>query len=120
MLARCNNVKHPNSDFPIDLPLLIPSFTSKGFGEARIKGKLRSEIVAIYETFAGQHVGSAFLISAYDMYHHYIKAEREFPNKEVVFIDSGGYELCREYDSTEVKHRRTRAGRSRKTSTFLY
>lgn len=103
MLARCNVLKHPNSDFTVDLPLLVPSFTSKGFGEKKIQGKKRSEIVSIYNDFGGNDIRNSILISAYDMHHHYCKPEKNFTDKELIFIDSGGYELCKDYDCTEVK-----------------
>lgn len=105
MLARVSHFKQHNNDFNTDLPLLVPSFSSKGFGYKRNHGKKTSEIAQIYNEFAGQLINTTILISAYDIFHEHLEApSKHFSNKELIFIDSGGYELCQGYDSTEVNY----------------
>lgn len=73
-----------------ETPLLLPSFSSKGFPEVGKVIKLMSEFIT-----------SGVLISAYDFHH-----ERQFPKQitfpEVIFLDSGGYELRVEHDFSEA------------------
>ncbi|MCE5187413.1 MAG: hypothetical protein LLF76_14935 [Planctomycetaceae bacterium] len=103
MLARVSHFKHHNNDFRVEMPLLVPSFSSKGFAFKRINGRKISEISQIYDDFAGNSIKNTILISAYDIFHGNLRAPvKYFHNKEIVFIDSGGYELSQGYDSTEV------------------
>jgi len=104
MLARRGTIKLRN-DIPLDLPRLVPSFSSKGFPSIREgKGKNRrdySESSHALEAI-GPLIKDSILISAYDLHHEKFKEpERFYNNKELVFIDSGGYELQKFYDSTE-------------------
>lgn len=104
MLARRSTLKLPSGS-QIDLPLLVPSFSSKGFPTfgKEVKGK----IVRLSETnhalnLIGEFLGSSTLISAYDIRHGFLeKPAAYFKGREVVIIDSGGYELAPDFDSTE-------------------
>jgi hypothetical protein len=104
MLARRSKLRLPGGS-QIDLPLLVPSFSSKGFptfGE-KVKGKLvkRSE-ANLALNLIGEFLGSSTLISAYDIRHDFlVKPTAYFKDREVVLIDSGGYELAPDFDSTE-------------------
>jgi hypothetical protein len=52
----------------------------------------------------GAFIRDSILISAYDIHHGLFRhPERSYRDKELVFIDSGGYELIRDFDSTEPK-----------------
>ena len=72
-----------NSYEVVRTPLLIPSFSIKGFREL-------SRLVEIGE----EVITDAVLISAYDIFHHHIKTPINFA--DIVFLDSGGYEADRE------------------------
>lgn len=72
-------------------PMLVPSFSSKGFDDIMkiIKG-------------AEEYVTEATLISAFDLYHKLIpKKGWTFP--DLIFIDSGGYEFGIETDLNDHK-----------------
>lgn len=104
MLARRGNLKLPGGS-QIELPLLVPSFSSKGFPTY---GKtVRGKKVQVSETtdalgLIGEFLGSSTLISAYDIHHRYLEKPTDFfKRREVVIIDSGGYELAPDFDSTE-------------------
>lgn len=113
MLARRSILTHPSVG-EIELPLLVPAFSSKGFG-FRWSGRGRnkhdySEISYELSDF-GKRLSNSVLVSGYDLHFGHFNAP-EFPakrpethlrNTRLVFLDSGGYELVREFDSTEVK-----------------
>lgn len=90
----------------LSLPRLVPSFTSKGFPLLkrgnRKTGKEYSEVEKILE--AMPFLRGSILLSAYDIHHgHFRKPERFYGDKDLVFIDSGGYELRQDFDSTEPR-----------------
>lgn len=113
MLARRGIIGHPLTG-EVELPLLIPAFSSKGF-RLRPSKKIRkkhdySEISSQLEHF-GQIPETPVLISAYDLHFQHFE-DPELPvnrpedflqNTCLVFLDSGGYELIPDFDSTEVK-----------------
>jgi len=104
MLARRSALQHPNGA-SIDMPRLIPSFSSKGFPFVENKKSKRktSEANDALE-LTGPTISDSILISAYDVFHKYlVRPERFYDNKELIMIDSGGYELSLEFDSTEPK-----------------
>jgi hypothetical protein len=94
MLARSTTMRHPfGSD--IRTPLLVPSFSSKGFGvlpEEQPGGGeiLVSEAKAILEA-ASELIFESMLISAYDIYHKHIP-QPSSATTEITIVDSGGYE----------------------------
>jgi hypothetical protein len=63
----------------IRTPLLLPSFSSKGF----------PEVQSILET-TSEVIDSEILISAYDLHHNNLQGPFGFA--EAIFLDSGGYE----------------------------
>jgi len=79
MLARCIKYNLPNGDF-FETPLLLPSFSSKGFPD------LKKTVRTLEEFISGP-----VLISAYDVNYGLIQEKIKF-SKQVLFIDSGGYE----------------------------
>ena len=106
MSFRKTALRHRNGA-QIDLPLLIPSFSSKGFGFfSEKKGKRRitlSETTQALESL-GPYLQETFLLSAYDLHHgHFRRPERFFEISALIFVDSGGYELNDEFDSSEPK-----------------
>lgn len=104
MLARRSALEHPLGAV-IDLPRLVPSFTSKGFPtfEDEETGQTHSQSARALEMI-GTFIRDSILVSAYDIHHGLLRQpERFYGEKELVFIDSGGYELIRDYDTTEPK-----------------
>lgn len=79
MLSRCAKFNLPNGDF-FETPLLLPSFSSKGFPDLR-------KIIKILE----EHISGPVLISAYDVHYKLIQKKITF-SQQLLFIDSGGYE----------------------------
>jgi hypothetical protein len=77
MLAKRRSLKHNGRE--IDrTPLLIPSFSSKGFPDIDKIIKYSSELIE-----------GVALISAYDLHYGKIKPPFDFPS--LIFLDSGGY-----------------------------
>ncbi|NKB37979.1 MAG: hypothetical protein GKR93_12585 [Gammaproteobacteria bacterium] len=70
-------------------PLLVPSFSSKGFPEVNKIISTTSEIIT-----------GAALISAYDLYYDMVDYEMDFP--EFLFIDSGGYEASKDTEIADL------------------
>jgi hypothetical protein len=123
VLARNSKIEHPLG-VVVDLPRLVPAFSSKGFPflanpkpQKRAKHKSKghtktgakpaamfSETTLAMETVGG-FIKDSILVSAYDLHHgHFNKPERFFVDKELVFLDSGGYELSPGFDQTEPVH----------------
>lgn len=73
----------------VDTPLLVPSFSSRGFpGVSAIVERMRSE------------VGRVALVSAFDLHHGSLPADA-VRMAQVVLIDSGGYESNPVHDLSE-------------------
>lgn len=73
----------------IRTPLLVPSFSSKGFPEVR----------KILQTME-EAVTDCVLVSAYDVKYGHIPGDLRFP--EVVFLDSGGYECSKDTELSDL------------------
>lgn len=69
-------------------PLLIPSFSSKGFPKLKKIVEYSSELIE-----------GATLISAYDLHYDYITPPFDFPS--LIFLDSGGYEASKDADLSD-------------------
>ena len=113
MLARRGNLSHPVAG-EIELPLMVPAFSSKGFQLlSKGRGKARRDYSEISYELAefGRNPSTSVLLSAYDLFFRHFDAPNLpvdrctdlLRNSGVVFIDSGGYELIREFDTTEIK-----------------
>lgn len=88
MLARERIVFHNGTEI-FRTPLLVPSFSSKGFPEMK-------KIIALMREF----ITGAVLVSAYDEHYGYLASQNlTFPS--VIFLDSGGYEARVEHDLSE-------------------
>lgn len=70
-------------------PLLIPSFSSKGFANL-------GEIVSSLDPF----IIDTAMVSSYDIFHGFVSNNALSPN--LLFIDSGGYEARQDFDLAEV------------------
>jgi hypothetical protein len=72
-----------------ETPLLLPSFSSKGFPEVR-------KIMDLM----GEFITTPILISAYDVHYRLISQKITF--SQLLFLDSGGYEARIEHDLSEA------------------
>ena len=81
-------------------PLLIPSFSSKGFARSKKDGK--SEIGEILK-LASEFLTDVFLISAYDIFYEHLPHLPDLSHTpEMIFVDSGGYEISTDRDYFSV------------------
>lgn len=98
MIWRKSKLLHP-SGINLETPLLIPSFSSKGF---LIGNKGKSDVCNAMN-FTKEILEESLLISAYDIYYKHIPDPKDFVCTALTFIDSGGYETSRSYDFSEIK-----------------
>lgn len=87
MLAQRRRVGPPELD--LQTPMLVPSFSSKGFPDVKNVVEVTSEVID----------GPA-LFSAYDIHYDYIAPPFTFPS--VSFLDSGGYEASKDRELSDV------------------
>ncbi len=78
---------HP-SGVSVQTPLLVPSLSSKGFGTSESGALEAGTLLEVAREF----VTDAILISAYDVAHGKVPQVEE-PFTELLFLDSGGYEI---------------------------
>lgn len=74
----------------IRTPLLLPSFSSKGFPHVQNILKATEEVI-----------DGEILVSAYDLHHGHIQGPIEFP--QAIFLDSGGYEAGRHVELSDIR-----------------
>lgn len=95
MLCRSSTLCHRGSGVCLRTPLIIPSFSSKGF---RIPDTGKSEADKILRT-AGDILTQCYLISAYDVHHGLLSHPKDLDVRpDLIFLDSGGYEVSDSYD----------------------
>jgi hypothetical protein len=100
MLCRTSQLLHQATGTTLETPLLVPSFSSKGFSCSK-KSK-QSEISTILAA-SGEFLTEAFLVSAYDIHYGHIPKPDDMPYRpEMVFVDSGGYETSTDRDYSAV------------------
>jgi hypothetical protein len=98
VLCRCSALIHKPSGVVIETPLLVPSFSSKGFS----LGGGKSEVSTILRT-ASEVVTGVYLISAFDIAKKHLPPPGDLPMKpELIILDSGGYEVSADSDLSEV------------------
>jgi len=98
MLCRTSKLTHPVSGVSLHTPLLVPSLSSKAFGFDR--GQL--DLVKVLD-YSREFITKTCLISAYDIYYNYIPSPEDFPiNVDLIFLDSGGFEVSDERDLSAV------------------
>src|SRR5713101_43256 len=73
----------------VGTPLLIPSFSSKGFPEML-------DLLAVAERF----ITDVTLVSAYDAFYHRLEPPVTFA--DLVFLDSGGYEAGKDQEHSDL------------------
>lgn len=96
ILCRSTKIHHPLG-VTLETPLLVPSFSSKGFG---FDAEEKSQIKEIFSVVS-EYLTDIMLISAYDIaYEHLELHERAIT--ELTIVDSGGYEISDLYDLSAV------------------
>jgi len=102
MLARVSNLYSENGQ-TIKTPILIPSFSSKGWPfKKKSTGDEYSEVKEIIE-WTTEFTTEAVLFSAYDLYYKHYPGPNELGEiADVIFIDSGGYEKLEDHDLSSV------------------
>jgi hypothetical protein len=73
VLPRSQTLRHPSGE-TFTTPLLVPSFSSKGF---RINKNGRSEIWGVFANTA-EFLTEAILVSAYDIHHKHLPRPNRF------------------------------------------
>lgn len=91
MLAKRRSLRLNGSEIQ-RTPLLVPSFSSKGFPDV-------SKIIKTME----EVIEGPILVSAYDLHHQKISPPFDFPS--LVFLDSGGYEASKTADLSDFGQR---------------
>ena len=100
MLYRTSELIHPTSGFSLETPLLVPSFSSKAFGFDRDG---QPEVLRVLEA-AREFLTRTCLVSAYDIHYNYVPEPQDLPiNVDLVFLDSGGYEVSDDCDLSTVE-----------------
>jgi len=98
MLARSSMLRHP-SGIPLRTPLLVPSFSSRGF---RVNRRGGSEIKDVFLNTA-EILTESMLISAYDIRYGHLPKPSLFPcTPSLTIVDSGGYETGMDHDYSSV------------------
>ncbi|KUO48823.1 MAG: hypothetical protein APF76_18255 [Desulfitibacter sp. BRH_c19] len=95
MIARSTELKLP-SGMTIKTPILVPSFSSKGF---RANKHGLSEVNQPLKT-TSEVLTESMLVSAYDLYYKHLIVET-YPT-DLVIVDSGGYETGESHDFSSV------------------
>lgn len=88
----------PVTSFPLRLPLVVPSFSSRGFPQDR--SRLKEVTSNHFRDFAGNF--EALLVSAFDLHFGYVDPV-DLPPERMIFVDSGGYE-AREWEDDSATH----------------
>ena len=99
MFCRSSKIVHSTSGVSLHTPLLVPSFSSKAFGFTRGG---QPEILHVLDA-SREFITRTCLISAYDVYYKYLPAPEDLPiTVDLMFVDSGGYEVSQDRDLSAV------------------
>lgn len=107
ILARTSTINHPMGP-SLETPFLIPSFSSKGKRIRKIRNsKIYSEIHDIIDLMNDNcALTRYYLISAYDMFYKALPEKEKLPRTDMIFIDSGGYEVSDFVEgNSQLQHR---------------
>lgn len=88
MLAKRRGIFHNGVELE-RTPLLVPSFSSKGFPD-----------VASIINYSSELIDGVTLVSAYDLHYGAISPPFDFPS--LIFLDSGGYEASKDLDLSDL------------------
>lgn len=109
MFCRTQTLVHRGSGVRIQTPLMVPSFSSKGFARSsrvqRNKKRKDGYRSLLHKTLVSttEFITESFLISAFDIARGHLPPPGElerFPN--LIFLDSGGYEISDYQDLSEI------------------
>ena len=101
LLSRSSKLLHTASGFSLETPILIPSFSSKAFGFGHDGNP---EVQGVLEA-AQEFITKTCLISAYDVHYKYVPEPLNLPvNVDLMFLDSGGYEVSDDWDLAAVEN----------------
>jgi hypothetical protein len=101
MLERTSAVLHP-SGISVRTPLLIPSFSSKGFRFTIGDDDREVSEAAAFLEVAYEFLSESMLVSAFDIYHGYIPPITHAMT-EITVVDSGGYETSSVQDLSSIR-----------------
>ncbi len=100
MLCRTSKLAHPGSGISLETPLLIPSFSSKAFGFSHGGKPEVSRVLDATKVF----ITRTCLISAYDVHYEYVPDPQDLTiTVDLMFLDSGGYEVSNVHDLSSVE-----------------
>jgi len=100
MLFRTSTLIHPASGASLETPLLVPSFSSKAFGFGQ-GGK--PEVHRVLDV-AQEYITRTCLVSAYDVHYGYVPQPEDLAiTVDLMFLDSGGYEVSDDRDLSAVE-----------------
>jgi len=100
MLCRTSKLTHPASGVSLETPLLVPSFSSKAFGFARGGEPEVKRVLNVAQEF----ITRTCLVSAYDVYYGYVPEPKDLTmTLDLMFLDSGGYEVAEDQDLSAVE-----------------
>ena len=84
----------------METPLLVPSFSSKGFRVAKKRSEIRDAV-----ELTCRWLTESMLVSAYDLHYGHIPSPDELDGTpELIVVDSGGYEMRVEHDLSTSVH----------------
>lgn len=100
MLCRTSKLTHPASGTSLETPLLVPSFSSKAFGFGH-GGE--PEVQRVLDA-AQEFITRTCLVSAYDVHYGYVPHPKDLTiTVDLMFLDSGGYEVSEDRDLSAVE-----------------
>lgn len=97
MNQRTSQLKHPLG-IELTTPILVPSYSSKGFAIHDGKSELCNTML-----FAKEFIYESQLLSAYDIYYKHMLDIIELNPTQLTIIDSGGYETSNNFDLSETR-----------------
>jgi len=108
MLCRTTKITHRGTGASLETPLLVPSFSSKGFSRSSSRGKSKNGdfVSGLHRQFeaVGEYITDTVLVSAFDIHHGYLPVPDKLPNyPEILFLDSGGYEVSDYADLSDIE-----------------
>ena len=100
MLYRTSKLTHPASGVSLETPLLVPSFSSKAFGFTHGGEPAVHRVLNAAQEF----ITRTCLVSAYDVHYGYVPQPPDLAiSADLMFLDSGGYEVSDDRDLSAVE-----------------
>ncbi len=100
MYCRTSRLTHPASGASLETPLLVPSFSSKAFGFGQGG---QPEVRRVLDA-SQEFITRSCLVSAYDVHYGYVPEPKDLAiTVDLLFLDSGGYEVSDDHDLSAVE-----------------